>query len=91
MFTILSTYDEWHPDYDLYPDGRAWSGTFPTYAATWAALEAYLLAQQWSRIGGHDPTDLTGCLAPYGHAKALICYGDTTIRNDAETITITQL
>lgn len=85
MIHIHSTYTEWSPHYDDHPDGRAW-GAYADYAAAWAAVRAYLLADGWATAPGDGPEGL----APFGHTLPTARYGDTTIVNDAETITITE-
>ncbi|MET4106050.1 hypothetical protein [Hymenobacter sp. UYP22] len=87
MYQIRSTYDEWAPEYDTYPDGRQWPGHYETYAGAWAAVRDYLFSQRWAIQPSQEAPDGLG-LAPYGHEQATTWPGQHTIQNDAETIEI---
>lgn len=80
MFQIRSTYDEWAPEYDEFPNGRDWPDQHLDLRSAWVAVVAYLYTQGW-----HGPLDAP---MPYGHTEPAARYGETTIVNDAETITI---
>lgn len=85
MFKIHSTYDEFAPEYDDYPAGRAWPGEHPTREAAYQAIRAYLLTQQRWREAPHPHRNEPG-LAPFGHAWATALPSDNIFFNDAETI-----
>lgn len=90
MLSIQSTYEEYAPDFDRYPSGRAWEIAPLDYAASWEAVKAYLTEQQGWRELPHSQTGRVG-LAPQGHAEPFAFFGDTLILNDAETIEIRSL
>jgi len=84
MFHIRSTYAEWAPEFDDYPEGRDWPGEFATFRTAWSAVRSYLLQEKrWHQVEG-------GWLAPFGQEEGLAFHTHATIRNDAETIRITQ-
>ena len=79
-YLIRSTYAEWAPEYDTHPRGRQWPGEYEYYAQAWTAVESHLLLAGWKKRVSYR------ALTPYGHSEPAARYGDTTIRNDAETI-----
>ena len=81
-YLIRSTYAERAPEYDTHPQARQWPGEYEDYAQAWIAVESHLLLAGWKRRWSCRG------LTPYGHTEPTARYGDTTIRNDAETITI---
>jgi hypothetical protein len=89
MYTILSTYEEYAPEHDDYPNGRAWPGTYLDRTSAWLAVEAYLLTQGWSHMQSSDPDrEDEMAIAPEGHDEPTFFWDDLIAVNDAETITI---